>query len=294
MWKYTIKSIKKDLAMNRNIDVSVLMSVYNEKPKWLIESIESIINQTYSKFEFIIILDNPLNLGLKSIIENYKLRDDRIKFLINSENKGLVYSLNRGLREAVGKYILRIDADDIAMSDRIQEQINFLNNNNEYSLIGSNYKIINEQGDIIRDNIRTISNFNLLKVALRYRNIMCHPSYMFVREDILSIGGYREIKFAEDYDLVLRLIMNGKKITNINKKLLHYRVRKDGISKSNSIVQKLVSFEIQNSYKKNIIPNKINFRKKSILGLKVRDYKNKICYKIIEYINLLYLEKRKR
>ena len=280
--------------MNRNIDVSVLMSVYNEKPKWLIESIESIINQTYSKFEFIIILDNPLNLGLKSIIENYKLRDDRIKFLINSENKGLVYSLNRGLREAVGKYILRIDADDIAMSDRIQEQINFLNNNNEYSLIGSNYKIINEQGDIIRDNIRTISNFNLLKVALRYRNIMCHPSYMFVREDILSIGGYREIKFAEDYDLVLRLIMNGKKITNINKKLLHYRVRKDGISKSNSIVQKLVSFEIQNSYKKNIIPNKINFRKKSILGLKVRDYKNKICYKIIEYINLLYLEKRKR
>lgn len=294
MWKYTIKSIKKDLAMNRNIDVSVLMSVYNEKPEWLIESIESIINQTYSKFEFIIILDNPLNLGLKSIIENYKLRDDRIKFLINSENKGLVYSLNRGLREAVGKYILRIDADDIAMSDRIQEQINFLNNNNEYSLIGSNYKIINEQGDIIRDNIRTISNFNLLKVALRYRNIMCHPSYMFVREDILSIGGYREIKFAEDYDLVLRLIMNGKKITNINKKLLHYRVRKDGISKSNSIVQKLVSFEIQNSYKKNIIPNKINFRKKSILGLKIRDYKNKICYKIIEYINLLYLEKRKR
>lgn len=280
--------------MISNIDVSVLMSVYNEESHWLIESIESILNQSYRDFEFIIILDNPLNFELKEIIKNYELKDVRVKVLINSENRGLVYSLNKGLKEAKGKYIVRIDADDIARNDRIEKQIEFLKSNEEYSLIGTNYKMIDESGNIIRDDIKTISNFSLLKRALKYRNIMCHPSYMFIKDDIINIGGYRQVKFAEDYDLVVRLIMNGKKISNIDERLLYYRVRQNGISKSNSYVQRLSSYVIQENYIRNNINFDIELKEIGSKKYRIKYYKNKIIYKILETVSHIYESIRRK
>lgn len=286
--------MEKELDMISNIDVSVLMSVYNEESHWLIETIESILNQSYRDFEFIIILDNPLNFELKEIIKNYELKDVRVKVLINSENRGLVYSLNKGLKEAKGKYVVRIDADDIARNDRIEKQIEFLKSNEEYSLIGTNYKMIDESGNIIRDDIKTISNFSLLKRALKYRNIMCHPSYMFIKDDIINIGGYRQVKFAEDYDLVVRLIMNGKKISNIDERLLYYRVRQNGISKSNSYVQRLSSYVIQENYIRNNINFDIELKEIGSKKYKIKYYKNKIIYKILETVSHIYESIRRK
>lgn len=93
---------------------------YNEKQDWLTESINSILNQTYLNLEFIIVLDNPENIELKNILNEYKLKDSRVKLLINEVNKGLVFSLNRALKECSGDYIARMDADDISHLDRIK------------------------------------------------------------------------------------------------------------------------------------------------------------------------------
>ncbi|HIP11775.1 MAG TPA: glycosyltransferase family 2 protein, partial [Arcobacter sp.] len=104
----------------KNPMVSVLLSVYNGE-KYLDEAIESILNQTYQDFEFIIINDGSTDKSLE-IIEKYKKEDNRI-VVISRENKGLIYSLNEGISQAKGKYIARMDADDISLATRFEEQV---------------------------------------------------------------------------------------------------------------------------------------------------------------------------
>ena len=99
---------------------SVLMSTYNETTKELDESINSILQQTYSNFEFLIINDNPNNYELEKTLKSYK--DSRIKIIHNEENLGLVKSLNNGLKYCNGQYVARMDADDISCPSRIQDE----------------------------------------------------------------------------------------------------------------------------------------------------------------------------
>ena len=123
--------------------VSVIMSTYKEKEKFLREAIESILNQSFQDFEFIIILDNPDNELHISIIEEYALKDKRIRFYKNETNLGLTQSLNIGLSLAKGKYICRMDADDISENNRIELQKYYLEENN-FDLIGGITQIIDE------------------------------------------------------------------------------------------------------------------------------------------------------
>ena len=101
-----------------SVKVSVLMSVYSEPKEWLISSINSILNQSFSDFEFIIINDNPTR-SINSIVLNYfAITDSRVKIFENKSNIGLTKSLNKGLKLTEGKYIARMDADDISLPDR--------------------------------------------------------------------------------------------------------------------------------------------------------------------------------
>jgi glycosyltransferase involved in cell wall biosynthesis len=114
--------------------ISAVMSVYNESEEYLRKSIESILNQTYTDFEFIIILDNPDNKKARDILKEYENKDDRIVLLENEKNIGLAPSLNRGVKVARGKYIARMDADDIALPQRFEKQVYFLENNPDYAV----------------------------------------------------------------------------------------------------------------------------------------------------------------
>ena len=118
--------------MNNSKKISVLMPVYNTKEEFLRTAIESILNQTYSNFEFIIINDGSTN-NAEDVILSYK--DERIVYL-KQENKGIVSALNNGWDKASGEYIARMDSDDISLSERFEKQIEFLENNSEYSLVG--------------------------------------------------------------------------------------------------------------------------------------------------------------
>jgi len=110
--------------------VSVLMSTYNESELELRLAIESILNQTYRNIEFIIVSDNPQNTMLQNIINEYQKKDRRIKVILNNENLGLPRSLNKGIEQARGKYIARMDADDISLPNRIEEEMDFMLINN--------------------------------------------------------------------------------------------------------------------------------------------------------------------
>ena len=123
--------------------ISVLMAVYNGE-LWLKESIRSVLKQTFSNFEFIIINDGSEDSSVE-IIESFIKKDTRI-LLFNKSNTGLADSLNYGMMQAKGKWVARIDADDICESNRLQEQLDFVKLNKDYVLVGSGLNIIDEKG----------------------------------------------------------------------------------------------------------------------------------------------------
>ena len=123
--------------------VSVVLSVYNGE-KYLMNAIESILDQTYPAFEFIIVNDGSTDNSPK-IIDKYRKLDNRIKVL-NQKNRGLIDSLNRGLALANGRYIARMDSDDISLPSKLEEQYNYLENNPDIGVLGTWIEMINEDG----------------------------------------------------------------------------------------------------------------------------------------------------
>jgi len=223
---------------NKCPEISVIMSIYNEPEEYLRRSIESILNQTFKDFEFIIILDNPKNEIARNIIEEYSLKDERIISVKNEENIGLTKSLNKGLSIAKGEFIARMDADDISHPKRFEKQVNFLNKNNEYELCGTKAYFIDENGKILKNMSLTINNnltsYDEIKQNIVKYNPFIHPSLMFKKRILNKIGLYDEnFKLAQDYDFLLR-VCSKYKCCILPEKLIYYRVNKKGLSISKS------------------------------------------------------------
>lgn len=258
---------KRGVLMNPNRQslVSVIMSVYNEEEIWLRESIESILNQSYTNLEFIIILDNPDNNILHDIIKDYCKNDDRIIYFKNEKNIGLVKSLNTALSHAQGEFIARMDADDISLTDRIAKQMSYLNCHPNVDFIGARCINIDEEGiELYRDEV-VPEDMKLIKSCLVNVDFINHPTWLFRSECSDKNQGYREITCAEDYDFLLRLITNGFVLANTNEFLVKYRIRKSGISKSNSLQQLLYSKQVVKMYNDRL---KYGFEKESVEDLK--------------------------
>jgi len=208
--------------------ISVIMSVYNGE-KYLAQSIESILNQTFKNFEFIIIDDASQDKSLK-ILKKYAHRDKRIKLLSNKKNMGLTKSLNKGLEQASGKYIARQDADDISLPMRFEMQVAFLENHKSYGIIGNNSYIIDEYGKIIGKFNRPLTHNNIVKKML-IDNQLVHSSLMIRKSLFEKFGYYNEnYRVAQDYELLIRLLCVTK-IGNMSTPLHKWRKNsKTGIS----------------------------------------------------------------
>ena len=217
--------------------ISVLMSTYNETTKELDESINSILQQTYSNFEFLIINDNPNNYELEKTLKSYK--DSRIKIIHNEENLGLVKSLNNGLKYCNGQYVARMDADDISCPSRIQDELLYLQNN-RLDMVGSYIETIDENGKTIKPLMRFPKNHNQIVKFMRWGSCICHPTWLLKREVCLELHGYRKTPHCEDYDFILRAIAHGYNFGNISKVELSYRIRQSGVSKSHETEQFLL------------------------------------------------------
>lgn len=209
--------------------VSVVMPVYNGG-LYLEEAIESILNQTYRDFEFIIINDGSTDRSLE-VIERYANQDDRI-VVINRKNKGLVYTLNEGIDKAKGKYIARMDADDISLPIRFEKQVKYMETEN-IDICGSHYFLINESGNIDGLNLSPLSNETCF-ITLVSKVPFAHPSVM-IRKSCLADNnlqyGQSKYKKAEDFDLWIRMYEKGAKFGNVNDILFKYRVVTNSLSK---------------------------------------------------------------
>ncbi|MCJ7728811.1 MAG: glycosyltransferase [Sedimentisphaerales bacterium] len=207
--------------------ISALMSVYNEPLEWLQCSIDSILAQTFEAFEFIIINDNPHRQELKDLLKSYSDRDGRIRTIENCENLGLAKSLNKGLIQAKGKYIARMDADDVSLPKRFELQHQFLERHKDIFLVGTSVQIMDRNGVLREKAIKHSNHKRLVNDILAARLSFYHSTIMFRNEGFL----YRDkLNTVEDYDLYLNLLLKGKKFSNLKEIGLHYRMSSQGVS----------------------------------------------------------------
>lgn len=190
-------------------------------------AVQSILSQTYKDFEFIIIDDASVDTTAKVV---RKMHDKRIFLTRNSRCLGVAGSLNKALTYTKGKYIARMDADDIALPNRLQTQLSFMKKNPAVDAVGSWVEIIDCYGKSIGYKKNRTQHSEIKKYLLA-ENQLIHPT-LFVRKKLLErIGGYRENREgAEDYELIALLMAAGARFANIPKFLLKYRRCKSSIS----------------------------------------------------------------
>lgn len=232
--------------------ISVIMSTYNETLVELNKSLNSILNQTYENIEFIIVNDNPGNSVLANFMKS--VNDPRVRFIINDSNMGLVASLNKALSCASGEYIARMDADDIAIKDRLEKQLEYLVNN-KLDMVGSDIELIDENDIVIKKKMHFPSNEKSIRKYIVWGSCMAHPTWLVKREVYTYFNGYRNVPYCEDYDFLLRVVLDGNyRMGNISNIYLKYRVRNEGISTSNANMQYLVRRYLSIQFKKKHVP----------------------------------------
>lgn len=207
--------------MCRQPTISVVMCVYNNE-RYLVDAINSILDQTFSDFEFIIINDGSTDQS-ESILRKFEKQDDRIR-LFSRPNTGVIAARNEALGHVKGHYISTVDSDDIALPEMLAKQLAFLENNLEHVAVGQLVLVIDPDGLPIR-----VANENLTPEAidqshLKGHSVFPHSGSMMRHNAVKAVGGYREeLKSAEDLDLWLRLAEIGK-LSNLPEVLLKYRL----------------------------------------------------------------------
>lgn len=181
------------------------MSVYNEDEQYLRQSIESLLCQSFSDFEFIIINDGSSSHQIQDILSQYIIQDSRIRVYTNETNLGLTESLNKALNLATGKYVARIDSDDLAHPDRLKKQFEFMEMHPDHALCGSFASLIDKDGK--QTGIKkSPTKYQSIKRKLLFYNFFTHSSFFFQRAIIQTLGNYNTgIKKAQDYDLLLKI-----------------------------------------------------------------------------------------
>jgi len=202
------------------------MPVYNDAP-FLNEAIDSILNQTYTDFEFIIVNDGSTDTS-GEIIKSYN--DPRIKYIENTNNMGIAFSLNRGIENARGEYIARMDGNDVAFDDRFTLQKKCLDNNANIGLVSCNSKVVNESDIFLYNHIKNVHP-NDSQVTIFFKNYITH-SVVMMRKSILPIPTYNENCHAEDYDLWIKLSQHTQFFV-VNKICMQIKITNKGLNETN-------------------------------------------------------------
>jgi glycosyltransferase involved in cell wall biosynthesis len=218
--------MKKKMASNI---ISVLMSVYAEKEEWLRKAIDSILAQTYTNFEFIIILDKPENDLLWGVLKEYERLDNRIVLSKNEQNIGLAATLNKGIGMSKGDYIVRMDADDISVPQRIKFLVEFMENNQEIGVCSSRIKCF--EGSFLQNRVvKYPTKHEDLEITSLYKTPIAHAPCIIRRKVIDKFSPLYNTKCcrSQDYELWSRLMRNGILFATIPK-ALYLRKASNGI-----------------------------------------------------------------
>lgn len=201
--------------------VSVILAFFNNE-KTIIKSINSIFNQSYKNIELILVDDGSSDNSLNLIKKKFKTK--KIKIFLNKQNKGLAYSLNKGINKSKCNLIFRMDADDISKKNRIAKQVNYMKKNPNISLLGTNAYYFDGEGVYGKSNVK-ISDQKIKKNIL-YKNEFIHSSVVFRKMFFKKLGGYnKSLKRGQDHDLWIR----GKNFNYANIKeplVYHYKEKK--------------------------------------------------------------------
>lgn len=230
--------------------VTVTMPVYNGET-YLKEAIDSILNQTFSDFELLII-DDASTDSSAAIISSYT--DKRISFVKNEKNLGVVKTTNRCLDLARGKYVARMDQDDISLSKRLQKQVEFMENHQNIGVCGTWMKAIGHVRHLSGKILKYSSDPNILKCRLLFYCPIAHPSVM-INMELLNKYGLRfnnDFNYAEDYDFWVRT-SDFINISNINEVLVLHRIHEKQMSNVFSLKQQNLANSIREAQLKKII-----------------------------------------
>ena len=213
--------------------ISVVMSVYNEPVEWMKQAIDSILNQTFSDFEFIIINDKPDRVENKQLLDEYASKDPRIVIITNEQNIGLTKSLNKGLLIAQGEYIARMDADDISFNDRFEKQVRLMDERPEVSVCGGWITLFGDKSGTLK---YPKSNST---ICLFIDSPFAHPSVMirhcFLRDNSLLYN--ESCETSQDFDLWVTMFGLGAQFYNLQEPILKYRYSEIQIMKSKGQIQ---------------------------------------------------------
>lgn len=220
------------------------MSIYNESEKFIKECFESLINQTFSNFEVIVVLDNPSRHEEVELMMQ-KYGDSRFKLHCNEKNIGLADSMNVAVSISSSEILARMDADDICFKERFLIEYDYIQKG--YDVVFSKYIKINEESEVIDGTPIPKSNPSPQQISagLIYRNsYIHHPTVMMTKASLLSVGGYRSFPCSQDFDLWLRMNENGSSFYMCEQPLVYYRVNSSSVSSKRWYQQRLTIFYI--------------------------------------------------
>ncbi|MBZ5987866.1 glycosyltransferase [Leuconostoc gasicomitatum] len=247
--------------------ISVIMPVYNERLSWIQKSIDSIINQTYTNIELIIILDNPDNEQLKNFLLQKESKINNITILLNRKNLGIVESLNKGILKSNGELIARMDGDDIALQNRFEKEVDFLDSHN-LDLVTSSVEDMDEQDSIIMSRNQHDVIGQQFEEDIKYKYLGAHPTWLGEREIFENLCGYRAVAHAEDLDFLLRALEQEYSIGLLGTPTLQYRIREKSVTLSNQLEMFINSLSVRFLYKKRALsitePSKIIEKSRNI------------------------------
>jgi glycosyltransferase involved in cell wall biosynthesis len=215
--------------------VSVIMPVYNAQ-RYVAAAVESILNQSFSDFELLITDDGSRDRSLK-ILQSYAARDARIQ-LYSQANQGLTRTLNQMIHKARGQYIAILEHDDIALPNRLADEVAFLDQHPEVVCVSGAHDLIDEAGRFLNCLQLPQTNLEIQQAALAGHGSMCHPGAMMRRSALLQVGGYHEgMGLAHDLDLWLRLGELGE-LANLPQPVVRYRLHSASLSEQHCVEQR--------------------------------------------------------
>lgn len=210
-----------------NPKITVVMAVYNGE-KYIKESIECVLQQTFQDFELLVINDGSTD-GSVSVVESFQ--DERIRLIHNEKNSGILFTRNRGLQEARGTYVAVLDCDDLCSPNRLEIQYNFLESNPDIAVCGTWGIMIDENGTVFGHEIMPETDKNLVSIAMLFTNQFIHSSVLYRKEIAVQAGGYTGVNGCEDFGLFSRISIHHK-MANIPEFITKYREHNQGISKT--------------------------------------------------------------
>ena len=217
-------------------DISVLMSVYAESADAITVAVESILNQSFSNFEFIIVNDNPARADTRRVLDTLSTKDDRIQVLTNDRNRGLGYALNAALRRSRGDIVARMDTEDISFPERFTKQISYMKAHPDVHLLFTQWVDLNECGETIVRQPRREDLINISK-SFFTKSLLMHPT-LVARKKVLLDNPYPEMGRPEDIVLWLQLIRKGYTFDVIEEPLYRYRVDRINVAQRYAKIKK--------------------------------------------------------